>query len=341
MRRERTFLLFGLRPDQYSWRGVSWLAVFYVGAIIFGAIVGPALFLAQQGWHEASPNGFTTYLQEKDFEQFFDRARELFALLCLPVFFAVCGFLPYSKARRLIPSAGKLKAALVAIVAGFHRIGLGCAKRDWATFGRNFAFGAVLAGIIVIGQLCFSPTNLKPELSAGSVIGALLGALAGGVAVSFLEETLFRGVIFRCFYSVTRPVLAIVLTSAFFAYAHFKHPDALFADANTAADMQAGWSMAFWTLFGIFKSFQWLPFLNLFMFGNLLCLVFVRSRSLMSPAGLHAGAVFIMLAYSKNFQIHGGSQAREIWGGAGIVDGMVPLAILTVLVIFLAIRKRA
>lgn len=337
MKRERPYLLFGLKPTEYSWRGVGWVAVFYIGAIICGAILGPLLFKALHAWHQAAPNELTTYLSEKDLEQYFDRARWAFAIVLLPVLFKVCGFFPYGKIRRLSLRASFPRALLGAMAVGFHRLGYRCDQRGWAHFGRCFGFGVALAGFIVLAQLIFTPTNLKPDLTLASVLGSVAGALAGGLALGFFEEMIFRGVVFRCFYAAWRPVLAVVLTSAFFAYAHFRHPDALFEGAIHTPGFAAGWEIAFWTLVGIVKSFAWIPFCNLFMFGNLLTLVQLRSGSLMSSAGLHAGAVFIMLSYSKNFQIHGGTAAREVWGGAGIVDGIVPLVLLTGLVLVLSV----
>lgn len=337
--RDRFLLLFGISRDAYSWRGVAWLALFYVGAIIFGALMVTPVYNAVIAWNNSSPTELSEYLAGKDFETYFDRARWVFAILILPFFFKVCGFFPYGKIRRLAAAKGRVRAFLGALVAGFHRLGIHCARRDWACFGKWFALGFALAGLIVIGQLIFSPVTLKTDFSTAKLAKTVLGAVASGFALGFFEEIIFRGVIFRCFYTAMRPIGAVLLTSAFFAYAHFRHPDALFASANASANLQAGFEVGFWTLFGIFKSFNWLQFTNLFMFGVLLCVAVLRARSLMSAAGLHAGAVFIMLSYSRNFDIHSpvDNMGRLLWGGPGIVDGIIPLILLTGLTLWLTV----
>jgi len=339
--RDRFLLLFGISRDTYSWRGVAWLAVFYLGAIIFGAIMVAPVYNAVLEWNRTAPTELSDYLAHKDFETYFDRARWVFAILILPVFFKVCGFLPYGKIRRLAPQTHRLCAFWAALVAGFHRLGLACSLRAWGICGRYFALGLGLAGVIILGQLLFTPVTLKADFTVGRLLSILLGALASGIALGFFEEIIFRGIIFRTFYTALRPLWAILLASAFFAYTHFRHPDSLFADANASANFSAGWEVAFWTLFGIFKSFQWLPFCNLLVFGILLCLALMRARSLMASIGLHAGAVFMMISYRKSFDIHSpdGHFARFLWGGGGIIDGVLPLIILILLCALLA-RKQ-
>lgn len=333
--RERFLLLFGLHRDRYSWKGIAWLAVFYVGAIIFGAIMVAPVYNAVRAWNESAPNELNTYLVGKDFETYFDRARWVFAILILPFFFKVCGFLPYGKIRRLSPKAGRFRAFLGALSVGFHRLGISCRREGWGHYGRWFFIGLQVTAGAVIAQLIFTATDLKPDYSVGRFFKVILSAFASGLALGFFEEIIFRGVIFRCFYSAVKPLAAVLLTSAFFAYTHFRHPDALFAHANETANFAAGWEVAFWTLFGIFESFNWVQFMNLFMLGNILCLALIRTRSLMSAVGYHGGTVFIMLSYSKSFQIHH-DEARVWWGGAGIVDGIVPLIFLTGLTLWLA-----
>lgn len=317
-------------PPRSRWYGLFWLTIFYLGALAFAAIFAAPLYHAVQSWHASNPNDLNTYLTGKEFQKYFDRLRWVFALLALPLLFYALGFFPYARLRRLARPVNPLRIFLAAMSAGFHRLGLRCGLRDWARFGRWFLAGVALAGVIAAGQLVFTLTQPKADLDAAQILKIALGSLAGGLALGFLEETLFRGIVLRCFYTAFRPLMAVMLGSAFFAYTHFKHPGALFTAANQDPGFAAGLAVAYHTLFGILQSFAWLPFLNLFMFGNLLCLITLRTRSLMSAAGLHAGAVFIMLTNRRCFHIHP-DEARLLWGGGGIIDGILPLVLLTLL----------
>lgn len=334
LRPERAFMLFGMAAAERSWRGLRLLCLVYFGSLIFAALLAPWVYHAMVWWFEVSPNSLNSYLAYKGFEDYFDRLRWIPVVLALPWVLAKCR------------------------LWSLRRLGMGLETPQRKRMRKWFYIGCLLMGTVAFAQLQFSPASLRVELSLGSIIGILLKALVGGLLLGLLEETVFRGLILRLFYTAGGPIVALLLGSLFFAYVHFKMPDRMWNDAFppeiTPAEAQvyalehgkpppldlkrvnawSGFYVAWGTIIGITQDFQWVKFLNLFALGCVLSLLTLRSRSLMPAIGMHAGLVFIMLSYRKLAVI---PERSLFLGGDGIVDGLFPLCLLTLLSILLVV----
>lgn len=337
IRSERNFMLFGLSETQRSWQGLRLLMGVYIGSLLFAAILAPWLYWLVQALHAVAPQTFE-YLAHKGFEDYFDRLRWLPVLIVLPWLFIRC----------------RLYSA--------KDIGLSWNRQTRGLLRRWFILGALLLLLIVGTQFYFTDTFFHKDLSWGTVIAIALKALAGALLVSLLEETVFRGLILRLFYTATGPFLGIILCSMFFAYAHYKMPDHVWQDAFPSAitseqvqiyaehygqtppeDINrvhwwSGFFVAGWTLIGISQNFDLISFLTYFTLSMALCLLTLRTRTLWSAIGMHAGIVFVLLSYGKLADI----QSHGFWlGGRNVRDGMLALSLLIALclVLYLLLRR--
>ncbi len=331
MRNDRMFMLFNLSPSMRSWRGLRLLIVAYFGSLLFAAIVSPWVYWTMQWLHGILPNVFH-YLAYKSFDDYFDRIRWIPLVISLPFLFIKCHiFTP-------------------------QQLGLQFSADQFTRFLKWFAIGVGCLLAIAAIQVHFAGASFKTDLSTGRIFGILIAALLGGLILGLLEEVVFRGLVLRMFYTAFGPVFAVLLSSLFFSYAHFKMPDEIW-DKTTAAQVNShdllqyeikygyappedasrvkkwsGFFVAWWTVFGISENFNPIKFLNLFTLGAVLCLATLRTRSLIPCIGLHAGIVVTMLSYRKIAHF---GEYTIFFGGNGIVDGLLAFVLLLLLGLFI------
>lgn len=292
MKRERRFLCFGLGPQETSLRGVGLLAVLYLGAVLFAAVVAPLVWWGMQAWAQGAPNALNTYLAEKDFPRYFDRLRWLPVVLGLPWLLRATGL-------------WSLRA-------------LGYDHLRPARFAAWFGLGVATLTAVALVQALSVGVSAR-DRSAFAVLETLALGLLSALAVSLLEETVFRGLVLRLFYTAFRPVLAVVLTSLFFASAHFKDvPDAVWTDGDPVT-WASGFVVAFWTLWSPVATFELWPFVNLFLVGTILAVVFLRTGSLWVPIALHTGWVSVRFVYTGHFRTM--AETPGFPGTQGMLDG--------------------
>lgn len=303
LEREQSFMLFGLNVRESSWRGVLLLFGVYFGAMLLAAVLSPPIYACFQWWAEVHPNRLSTYLAGKALDDFFERIRMIPVVLGLPFLLKTCGLL-----------------SLRNLGVRFSGYGLG-RLMGW------FLVGAGLVFVIAMGQLLFGETQARPNTGGWQLVKIPMLALLSGLILGMLEEIVFRGMVLRMFYTAVRPWPAMILCSLFFAYTHFKLPGKLTEVALGAETWSSGLMVAYGTAFGIFYEFEPINFLNLFVLSGLLCLLTLRTGSLMGCIGFHAGAVWMMITY-RNFIWVGDGPNRWWWGGTGIVDGIFPLLLM-------------
>ncbi len=120
---------------------------------------------------------------------------------------------------------------------------------------------------------------------------SLVGVLGAAIAVPLIEELFFRGLLLGILLRGLRPILATLLTSAFFAVIHFlKAPDAT-NDVVT-------WFSGFRSIANSFAQFAdpmmvLALFATLFLIGWILADARLRTRSLFLPIGLHSGWILV------------------------------------------------
>ena len=307
--RDQDFILFGLGRDQVSWRGMAYLGVVFFGSLAFAALLTHPVFWTAEWWHLRTGSRNAQWLMSKGEIAIFDRLRWFAILVGLPWLLRVCWSAP----------AMRLPFDRTALRAGASAFALG------------LALVAVLAGV----QLMAAPVTARP----GSHWTRVLAFLSGGLVVGLVEETIFRGLVLRAVYTATRrPSWALVLTSIFFAYAHFGVPSGATVRAGSMIGFEAGPVIAWWTLAGITVDFDPARFGSLFLLGMVLGMVRLRSASLWPAIGLHAGVVFGMLAYSDRYALdaHG---ASALWDSTRLVNGWAAVGALSVALPCVALWK--
>ncbi len=312
---ERPFLLFDLQPGQRSLKGLWLLVGYYVFSILFGACLAAPLYWFVQwstahivplteGWvwlHENCVQ-LTNYLLGKSLDNYFERARMVPLLLGLPWIMWMCRLL------------------------SFRALGVDFTRQNMRRAGLWWLVGAAMLGAVAWGQIEFGNAYLKEGTQP--VAFKLFTAFSGAAIIALLEEIVFRGIVLRIFYSAFGGVWAVILSSAFYAYTHFKVPGALVSTVAGDTEFMTGFGVGFWTLFGIVKGFSLMEFLVLFGLGSAIGQVFLKTRTLLPGMGLHAGLVFTMLFYQAYYEI---AYPTALWGSVNFKNGWVPLVIIALL----------
>ena len=318
LQRKKAFILFQLSAEDRSWKGVLLLLGIYIGALLISAVISPWVYLGVQAWHEWAPNALTTEIEDNDFPDYFDRLRWLPTLIALPLVLKACGLLSWSAL------GVRWRAGGVGQFFGWFGVGL-----------------VLLTGVAGLQALHYGASF---QVGPMKWLEVLLLALVSGFLIGLLEEIVFRGMVFRMIYTATGPMLALVGTSLFFSYAHFKIPDAMWDPATMEVHALSGFYVAWWTLFGILEDFEFLMFLNLFLFGVVLSLLVFRGQgSLMPVIGFHAGIVAAILTYTEVTNIY--EITRQLgmdpfWGSGGLRDGLLTTIAFLVMIFGLTLLPR-
>jgi hypothetical protein len=157
-------------------------------------------------------------------------------------------------------------------------------------------------------------------------VGKLLGAAGAAIAVTAVEELLFRGALFGALRKALHWMVALVLSSMFFAIMHY------FESAQDPETVT--WLSGLQLLPSLFRNLGdphviFPGFLNLTLVGMLLAWAYQRTGNLYFPIGLHIGWVFWMQTYG-NFTRFAPGADRLLWGSGRltIVNGWIALPIL-------------
>jgi uncharacterized protein len=194
----------------------------------------------------------------------------------------------------------------------------------------------VLAGlgslaIVAALALAFHARAWRTDHTAADMLRHFLNAGFTAIAVSLLEEILFRGAIFGAFRREGRFATAAAWSSGIYALVHFFQrplpPETIgpLSGFVTLGQMCAG-----------FVDWQALVpgFLNLALAGWLLAWSRERSGTLWFAIGLHAGWIFWLKSYGFFTRT---LPLRDvwIWGSARLIDGWIALLALALLAIVL------
>ena len=314
LKRDGEFMLLGLDARQNSYRGVLMFLCVYIGACLLAAcFTAPSRWLVE--WvNSSSPSGLSEYLMRKKLHVYFNR-------LCY--FFIILG-LPYIM--------GKLR------LFSFANLGLKIERDSLRVYGKCFLYGVLMEVSVFAMQMIFCDVEFTHK-SFGKVLGALAGAAASAVIVGLLEEIIFRGLIFRCFYTAFSPAVAVVFASLFFAYKHFRVPKRIFSSIADNTNFDVGFIIAYYDSFGIFYEFSAAVFASLFVFGTMLNIVYLRTKNLWASSAVHSGIVFMMLSYGRLFKLN--SEPSLFFGTFKMTDGFVSIIVMAVFTsIFLIFGKR-
>ncbi len=316
-KREKELMLFGLDSNEHSFEGLKLFLFIYIGASIFAAALSAPTYWAVQWLDAANSTETTRWLLGKRIDIFYDRLRWIPIIIGLPWMMGKCKLF------------------------SFRNIGLPMSSESAKTFLKFFAAGLVLSVFIFSFQYFFCNVRLEDNLSVGKVANVILSALLGGLIIGFLEELVMRCLIMRSIYTAFDALSAIILSSLFFAYKHFKVPPSIW-DSLPGGVHSSSWDIGFFIAWydtvGISTSFNFMTFFSLAMFGAVLCMLYIRTKVLWVPIAMHAGIVFSIQAYRNIFEI-GKSENTVYFGNAGMTNGWMALCILSLIFICLCFWK--
>ena len=310
MNRDSQHILYKLGDRDYSTRGLWLLALLYFGSLL--AAIGISLI----AWHvvhamHPEANG---YLANKPYPKFFDRARWLCVLLLLPYLFWKCRINSFKSVGFAKPFA-----------------------KDAALW---FLYGVGMIALIYGGSYALGGLELREGASLQTLLRSLGDALLAGILVGLLEEIVFRGLVFRMFYTALRPLSAIMASSAFFAILHFK-AESNQLDAIDASDigLAEGFGIAWQTIASLVTQFDFTYLTAIFLVGVLLHQTFLLKGNLWANAALHAGWVFTIKLVSSAFQTS--ESANAFTGTTRVADGYWVIVVLVVFILLFAKRQAA
>ncbi len=306
LRREPAFILFGEGIHQYNWRGVKWFILTYFGAFWLAGLIAPLVYLAVMSVDIPSgTDSVIAYLQSKPVSKYVDRFRLLFATIALFWMIGACQL--------------------------WGRLGFYWMRRGPTRLVQFFLLGILSLGTVISLQSLFMHPSLKAAFEWGAFAEIVAAALLGGLIIGFLEEAIFRGMVLRMFYSAMHPLSATILSALVFAAVHFKGvPDGV----GEPFHWYSGLLVAGYQSISVFLTVEAVDFVNLFLAGVVLNLVFLRTGSLIGCVGLHAGWVLVRNTWSK-LVVLDDTAYTQIWGSQRVVDGYASLIILLVLAVVL------
>jgi uncharacterized protein len=168
--------------------------------------------------------------------------------------------------------------------------GYRCTSGGLAQAIRALIFGVVSLGLTVAVLLAFDVRVIRPDLDTARLGSAMLKALIIAIPVALIEETWFRGVL----YKVLEPVgalRAIVVVALIYAVLHFLRPD---LEVVPPYSLMTG----FEALSGMFGRMTNVVYIDgmvaLFVAGLILGWLRFRTGCLAASIGAHAGWVFVI-----------------------------------------------
>jgi membrane protease YdiL (CAAX protease family) len=164
--------------------------------------------------------------------------------------------------------------------------------------------------------------------------------LASAWIVGFVEEILFRGLLFCALFQVVREysaraVRVAVLTSIFFATTHYLKA----VNPVGEIDWSSGW-FSWWTMLLEFGDARMLAlrWVSLLLVGLVLCALAYRKKTLWACMGLHAGWVFGLKALNQATEWNGGNGSW--WFQGDILSGVSAEIMLLVILGFIVFRMK-
>jgi membrane protease YdiL (CAAX protease family) len=247
------------------------------------------------------------------------------AALTYPVWLLV-GFISIEPVHRVMNRIAML-IALIGLVILTRKLGLS----DRETMGYGVPRSQFVRQLIVgwlVGFLLMTPLvifllgldirDVRPGFK-GEWLSLFLGGAVSGLAVAFIEETFFRGVLFSAVRRTSGVAAALIAPSILYASLHF-----LGGRLRVPPD-EVSWEHGFLVLARLFERYaQPLAFadsfLALLMLGVLLALIRWRTGAIAACIGLHAAGVCTIAMLRAATSVNTNAEHAE-WVGS--YDGVI------------------
>jgi len=161
---------------------------------------------------------------------------------------------------------------------------------------RMVALGLMI-GVLSLGLLSvvhlLAGTREFDEVTIGEVLGRIAGYGASALLIGCIEEIFCRGILFRVFSRCWGAIAAALVTSLFFAVAHFIEPA---VTSFQQPSILAGTVDVLKSMFIQMPEhhFFYLRLLNLTLLGCALCVLTAKTGTVWLSIGTHAGWVWMM-----------------------------------------------
>ena len=294
------------------------MLLWVAASLVLAAVISPLLYQSGKSFADlAEAQGLAGVLgwlgescQRAGFARYFKRSVLLAALLLMPLLFR--------RLHQLQHGAGCLLALgpPLAWRRGLFQWGMGLLIAG----GMLWGLGAIMEGLGVFTAYPVMPTAQR----------VLTQALIPALAVSVVEECLFRGLLLGLWLRVARPASACVGSSLLYAFLHFLTPPPGLGIANPfsalAGFQQLGGILLHFTEPRFFAA----DFLTLFAIGMILAGARLRTGRLWLAMGLHCGWVIAFKAYNLTYLKTPEGPLNPWWIGEDLRSGLLPLAALGV-----------
>lgn len=156
--------------------------------------------------------------------------------------------------------------------------------------------------------------------------------LVGGLLIGIIEEFFFRGFIYVELEKKFGLFKALMMACAFYAIVHFFDPSKIVMREGVPT-ISESFRLLLWHLEPLVKRPLYvLPqFIGLFLFGMVLNLAFIRTRTLFLSIGIHASTVFVIKLQSAFLSKTDGDSYNLLWGGQALYDGSLEWLLLLIL----------
>lgn len=222
--------------------------------------------------------------------------------------------------------------ALVSLVVLTRRLGLsnrtalgyGLPRAEFLRqLGIGWAAGIGLMLPLIALLLALDVRQIKPGLD-GDLLQLIAGGILSGLAVAFIEETFFRGMLFAAVARTSGAVAAIAAPSVLYAALHF------LGGKLRVPPEDVSWEHGFQVLSRLFERYaQPLQFVDSFLalvtLGSLLALVRLRTGAIAGCIGLHAAGVCAIFVLRDTTAVNTHAKLAAI---VGTYDGVIGWAAL-------------
>jgi len=190
----------------------------------------------------------------------------------------------------------------------------------------GFSLGLLIMVPVIIGLLICGNrvVDVDWDFSVSNIASLILTALAAGIVIGLLEETIFRGVMLTSIQKQSTALFAIITSSSIYALVHFLEPSITIDEPN--------WLSGFVLLHSA---------LALLLAGIFLAIVKIRTHQLALCMGIHAGWVFTIKVSKRMTDSNAASEFAFLTGSYDKIIGyLAALCIVLAIIIFLNAYKR-
>jgi len=246
------------------------------------------------------------------------------ALLAWPAWLATHALVPEWQFHRVVSRLWQL-LLLAGLLVALRRLGIR-GRDDWGyglprpvflrQAGVGLAIGIATMLPMTLAMAALGILRLRPEFSAVMLAEAVGAGLSAGFGAAVLEETFFRGVMYRAIERESGFALAAWGTTLVYAAIHF------FARSKIPADdvaMDSGLRLLAGSLEHFVHPLPVLDsFLTLVLVGLMLAFVRRRTGAIAAPIGLHMGWVTVIKATIVTTHVNDDAAASWL---VGATDG--------------------